>query len=178
VGARSYKPAPRAAPELLWKRPEGCYALAGEVLVGLQLTAVKTAWLPDIRAALARASDRHGGPVQSLSVFRLDARFPLKPGFDSNMAELAETYRFACAHVRGIAVVLEFGGVHRAIMRASIKTVSTLARAIPPVSVHDSAPSGVHWLVGHGGISTETAHDALTVLQDIKRELGCKLSGV
>lgn len=164
------------APDILWRRPEACLASVAGTLVAVHLAPIKTAWLPDIRGAVNRAADLRGGPVPLLSVFRIDARFPLTPGFDSNLDELRETLRLLEKNVLGCAVVLEFDGFLRAVMRTAIKMISVLSAHKPPIAVHDSAVSGMRWLGELAPGVDADMREVLYAISDIKRALGCDVS--
>lgn len=164
------------APEILWRRPEVALAWVAGTLVAVHLAPIQTPWLPDLRAAITRAADLNGGPVPLLSVFRLDARFPLRPGFDSNLGELRDTLRLLETSILGCAAVLEFGGILRAVMATALRTISLVSGRKPPIGVHDSVVSGVRWLATLAPANEASTRELLLAVSDLERALGCDVS--
>src|SRR5262245_24480429 len=80
------------------------------------------------RAAFAAAAVRYPAGLSVLAVYRLDRRFPLAPGFDSNVGELIDLARTVGRVARAIAVVLEFQGFAAAAMRGAIAVARSVVQ--------------------------------------------------
>ena len=85
---------------------------------------------------------------QQLAVggFRLDPAFPLEPGYDGNVAELADTARAIDQRLCAAAAVLEFGGVRRTAMEAVSRVVWRLARPRAELAFLDTLTDALVWL--------------------------------
>lgn len=174
VVAGSDERAAGEAGEVLYRRPELCISLAHGTIIGVMLAPIATEWLPDIRRAVGTAFERRGGPLPMLSIFRLDPRFPIVPGFDSNLAELRETLVLIREQVRAIAVVIEFDGLIGGLMRRAVGIIAALAGPRPPQAVHTTAASGAYWLASHDAQCEAHVREILAVVRGMKQLLGCE----
>jgi hypothetical protein len=156
-------------------RPEWCAADTGGVLICLYLTAVQTAWIPEMIAAVrAAAAHREDRRVAAMTVLSLDKRYPLDIGFDSSLAELREGVREMAPCLRASAFVLEIDGFLASMMMAAISTLGSLAQSRYPRSIHPTVISGVRWLAPH--VNAEHflgVRHYVDAVNRMKTELGC-----
>ena len=162
---------------LLFRRPDAAFALVHGTMVALQLAPLRLEDLTEVRDAFVRAAALAGGPVPLLSVFRLDPRFPLSPGFDGNVQEFSATLGVLRAHIRAIGVSIEFDGFAGAAMRSALVVVRALTGHRPPIAAHRSGASAVAWLAENHGVARESARELLSAIGDLSRELGADHPG-
>ncbi len=154
---------------------EWCAAETGGVVLLLFLTSVRTAWVSEIdeiiRSSAARQSD---GRARVISIFRLDKRFPVDIGFDSNLPDLLAGFRDLSRCIGASAVVVEFGGILALTMKSAISSLMFLARRSPPVEVHSSVVSAATWLLPHIDGERGSVRDYVDMSERMKLELGCE----
>lgn len=140
-------------------------------MIAIQLAQVRVEWLPEIRAGLVRAAELAGGPVPLLSLFRLDPRFPLSPGFDANLEEFGATLRVLRIRIRAIGVAIEFDGFAGAAMRSALVVIGALTGHEPPIAAHRSCASALAWLTENHGVPREHARGLLLAMNELARDL-------
>ena len=128
--------------------PECCAAQTGGALLFLILTSVRTAWLPRM-ADLVRSTAARSGSERAavLSVFRLDKRYPLDVGFDSNLDELRRGHGDFASSIGASSIVLEFSGVLAVTMRAAVATMGLFVKNQYPQQIHSSLVAATSWLL-------------------------------
>lgn len=136
-------------PRVLVQRAEECVVFERGVVVSIHRAPVRGARLSEIRRAIDLVAPDHPRGLVMLSAFRLSPRFPLGPGFDDNVGELAETLRAIERSSAAIANVIEFGGVRAAAMRLASRAVRTLARPRCAMEQFDRLSDAVVWLRPH-----------------------------
>jgi hypothetical protein len=146
---------------VLARRPESCLLMCRGALVAIRRAPLDSAQLEDARRAFAIAAEASPRGVVMLTAFRLSPEFPLHAGFDTNVAELAETLRIVGRSVVANASVVEFGGVRGAAMRVATRTVWALARPRAAMAQFERLSDAIGWLLPHAA-AIGAADDAAT----------------
>jgi hypothetical protein len=128
-------------------RPEGYIAEVPGMLIARWLCPLRGELLADIRAAHRAAHANSPRGLVSVASFGLDKRFPLAPGFDTNLSELAQTFAFTRPMLLATAVVLEFDGFLAAAMRRTSATIQRLVRGAPPVRLFKRHIEAIDWVM-------------------------------
>ncbi|MBI2388196.1 MAG: hypothetical protein HYV09_01155 [Deltaproteobacteria bacterium] len=134
-------------PVVLAARPEFCLAADRGAVVGIHRAPLHGPLLKAIREALQIAVDAHPAGLVCLSVFRLSRHFPLDPGFDKNVRELADTLRAIDRMVIANATLIEFGGVRAVAMRLASRAVIKLARPRAEMADFDRLTDAIAWVL-------------------------------
>jgi hypothetical protein len=138
----------------------GCMILERGAVVTIRRALMDGRSLEESRRAFEIVHAAHPGGVAMLSVFRLDRRFPIDRAPDYNLSDIVATLR-AVERVLGVtAVVLEFGGLRAAAMRAVSRTAWTLARLPSKLAFFDCLTDAAAWLELEGraiGVQVDTA---------------------
>lgn len=153
-----------------WTRPEVCIAETHGLLLGLYLAPVRSEWIPSIRAAIEASAAKNGHAMPVLAVFRLDPRFPLQIGFDSNLSELGALMKSVRTTMSACSMVLEFGGIVAMTMRSAVATLALFAGERPRLAVHASPIEGLRWLEPR--VDLARFDDYLTAMRRMKDMLG------
>lgn len=142
----------------------------------VQLTALRTEWLPQMHAAHVEMATRYGGPRPLLALVKLDKRFPLDIGFDQNLGELRRELELARPYFAACAVVVSFGGMLGTTMRQALRFIGLLAHGSPPMQVCSTAAEAVMWIEPYAMSCTGCAFnrvDCLEALREVEALLGC-----
>lgn len=134
-------------PVVLTSRPEFCLAADRGAVVGIHRAPLHGQLLKAVREGMQVAADAHPGGLVCLSVFRLSRHFPLDPGFDKNIRELADTLRAIDRMILANATLLEFSGVRAVAMRLATRAVIKLARPRAEMADFDRLTDAVAWLL-------------------------------
>lgn len=147
---RSHAPdRPLDAPATLLLRPEQCSVGVPGVVLMIRRAAVTLEHAVESCAAIEECARRSARGIVTLNVFRLCPDFPLQPGFDANVRDLASALRRIEPHVVASADVLEFGGMRAALMRAATRAVWALARPRAQQASVDRLSDAIEWLLPH-----------------------------
>lgn len=128
-------------------RREACTLLDRGALVGIRRAPIGNDELPELRLAFERASSAHPSGLVMLLAVRLSPEFPLAPGFDHNLRELADLLRLIDRVLVATAVVIEFGGIRASAMRAATQVVRALARSRGEMALFSRFFEAVDWLL-------------------------------
>lgn len=139
-------------PIVLTRRPESCLLQSGGALVAIRRAPLDRAQLADVRRAMDEAVSNHAGGLVMLSAFRLSPDFPLRPGVDTDLRELADTLRALDRALAASATVIEFGGIRGAAMRVASRTVWSLARPRAVMGHFERLSDAVAWLLPHARV--------------------------
>lgn len=150
------------APVVLTRRPESALVWTGSALVAIHRALLDGPQLAEVRRAVDVAAAAQPDGLVLLTAYRLSPEFPLRPGFDTDLRELAETLRALDRVLAACATVIEFGGVRAAALRAASRAVLSLARPRAAMGYFDRISDAIPWLLPHaeavGGPSDPAAY--------------------
>lgn len=161
----SYLPAVLDASEVqvVSSRPEGVVLAREGAVVAIHLAPLQGERLTEIRLGIEAAARRHPSGLVLLSAFRLSPRFPLAPGFDSNIQELAANLRALDRVLVAIAGVVEFDGLRAAAFQAASRAVHVVARPRAALETFRRLSEALVWLAPHASRVGLPADPALFV---------------
>lgn len=116
------------------------------MVAGIRRAPVQGPVVAELRDAIGAAAAAWGQPLVCLSAFRLSPRFPLAPGFDGNVAELADLLRVFDRHMVAHAQVHEFDGIRAGAMRLATRAVVLLARPKATLATFERVSDAAAWL--------------------------------
>jgi hypothetical protein len=166
---------PTADLTVLFRRDELLMVDVGGLVLSLALTSLKSEWIPGLTAAVRQAHETAGAPVPIVAVHRLDKRYPLQVGFDSNLGDLRRALAELRPAMRAVAVVTEFDGFLGATMRAALAAIGAVSRGKPPIAPHRSVAQALGWLEPHlppDQLGPEARARQFASLQAMGEELG------
>jgi hypothetical protein len=128
-------------------RPQGVVLAEGGVMVGIHLAPIKGERLLELRRGVEALGQENPRGVVSLGCVRLSRRFPLEPGFDDNVADLASTLRALDRCLVACANLVEFGGLQGAAFRFAVKAVCAIARPRAAVENFTRLSDAIVWMI-------------------------------
>lgn len=154
---------------VLYRRPELCIADARGVTLLVQLTSVRSEWLPHLTAAHIDVAERHGGPRPFVALCKLDPRFKLDVGFDQNLRELRSALVEVRPHMQACATIVSFDGVLGFTMRRALQLIGIVAGGDPPMHVCSTAAEAVCWIEPYASTSIVGTFDRSYFLKALQR---------
>lgn len=138
--------APDDPPRLLIRRPEACVVLERGAIIIVRRAAYDTAQVLELCDAIAHVAPEHPRGLVSLTTLRLSPAFPIVPGFDANITELAGAARAVDRAVVAHATVLDFSGVRASAARLMGRAIWSLARPRASMAFFDRMTDALGWL--------------------------------
>ncbi len=157
-------------------RPHAAIAFERGALVAIHLAPMLGTRLTDTRAAVEAAAALAPRGLAVVTIFRLSRRFPFAPNWDSNLGELADTFRALDRAMAANALVIEFGGLRATAARLAMRTVRALARPRSPSADFDSLTEGVRWIAPHA--RRVGAPEDFATYRSLYEELDRRLAGL
>jgi hypothetical protein len=127
-------------------RREACTVFQRGAFVSIRRAPFDAAQFAELRHAIESVATSYPRTV-SLLAFRLERAFPVAEHDLTDVHEFVKTLRAIDRHLAAQAIVLEFGGVRAAAMRALGRTVTRIVRPRGAIAFHDRLTEAATWLV-------------------------------
>lgn len=135
-----------AGPVVIASDAKGCVVAQRGMVVVIRRAPVDARHVADLHRALAAAQGPGSGRVVMLTAYRLSPDFPIEVENTTSGPEYVPTLREMDRVVAAYAMVVEFGGVRAASLRAIARLVWVLARPRVVLGVFDRLTDAVSWI--------------------------------
>jgi hypothetical protein len=127
-------------------RPECCIGYSHGMVFSIWSSPVRGYLLPDVERSVREAAEQFDEGVTTLSLYRLDRRFPIAVDHDADLEDIFRTLRALRPYLRGSASVLEFDGMLADLVRTAIHGLELLTRGAVQLPVFSRVLDALLWL--------------------------------
>jgi hypothetical protein len=148
---------------LIASGPEGCILVGQGAVVTIRRAPVDGRHVADVHRALSTVRESGHEKAVMLSVFRLSPRFPVEVADTRRAGDYAATWRTLDRHVAAYAMVIEFGGVRGAGLRAITRALWAIARPQAQLGIFERLTDAAAWLAPFAAVTCPEADPATYV---------------